>query len=310
MKDLATYHDQNRLIHETDRRFHAADMELSGGYIQVVPAVAKKLSPFVQGSAHKGALAWSEGQTLQAEALQDDAMEVRRLRGERWWISEWRRGDGLYQLKQLSPEEKVLSRMLLGPDGLPTDAFPRAQGRLADDNDAQMVAEVMACRGQMVITSNRVLVEKDVLNAWLMRNQNHWPGLSADKLLADVDPLYTRWWEAFPVAPKVLTRIVLNAYWPKNENAQSEEVMAEAKKGAEALERGHMKNFAERVLDRLRKTDTIREEIRGTRQELARKMRNAETRRRAILDERRGGKAESVQVDHTKDVLDRFEWER
>ena len=45
MKDLATYHDENRLIHETDRRLHAADMELSGGYIQVVPAVAKKLAP-------------------------------------------------------------------------------------------------------------------------------------------------------------------------------------------------------------------------------------------------------------------------
>ena len=28
MKDLATYHDENRLIHETDRRLHAADMEL------------------------------------------------------------------------------------------------------------------------------------------------------------------------------------------------------------------------------------------------------------------------------------------
>jgi hypothetical protein len=27
MKDLATYHDENRLIHETDRRLHAADGE-------------------------------------------------------------------------------------------------------------------------------------------------------------------------------------------------------------------------------------------------------------------------------------------
>ena len=59
MKDLATYHDENRLIHETDRRLHAADMELSGGYIQVVPAVAKKLAAFVQ----EGALARISHQT-------------------------------------------------------------------------------------------------------------------------------------------------------------------------------------------------------------------------------------------------------
>ena len=110
MKDLATYHDENRLIHETDRRLHAADMELSGGYIQVVPAVAKKLAAFVQ----EGALAWSEGQTQQAEALQDDAEEARRLRGERWWISEWRRKDGLYRLKRLTGEERALTRLLLG----------------------------------------------------------------------------------------------------------------------------------------------------------------------------------------------------
>ena len=119
MKDLATYHDENRLIHETDRRLHAADMELSGGYIQVVPAVAKKLAAFVQ----QGALAWSEGQTQQAEALQDDAEEGRRLRGERWWIREWRRKDGLYRLKRLTSEKRALTRLLLGRDGLPTDAF-------------------------------------------------------------------------------------------------------------------------------------------------------------------------------------------
>ena len=306
MKDLATYHDENRLIHETDRRLHAADMELSGGYIQVVPAVAKKIAAFVQ----EGALAWSEGQTQQAEALQDDAEEARRLRGERWWISEWRRKDGLYRLKRLTGEERALTRLLLGRDGLPTDAFPRAQGRLADDNDAQMVAEVMASGGRMIITSNRVLIEKDMLDEWLKRNQNHWPGLSSDKLLADVDPLYTRWWKGHPLGPKLMTRIVLNAYWPQNERAQTEEVIAEAKKGAQSLERGHMKNFAGLVLERLRKTDTIREEITKMRQGLARKTHNAEIRRKVMLDEEHGTRAESVQADHTKDVMNRFEWER
>ena len=244
------------------------------------------------------------------EALQDDAEDARRLRSERWWISEWRRKDGLYRLKRLTGEEKALTRLLLGRDGLPTDAFPEAQGRLADDNDAQMVAEVMASGGRMVITSNRVLIEKDVLDEWLRRNQNHWPGLSSDKLLADVDPLYTRWWKGDPLGPKLMTRIVLNAYWPQNERAQTEEVIAEAKKGAQSLERGHMKNFAGLVLERLRKTDTIREEITRIRQGCARRTHNAEIRRKAMLDEEHETRAESVQADHTEDVMNKFEWKR
>lgn len=306
MTNLATYHDQNRLLHETDRRLHAADMELSGGYIQVVPAVAKKLASLVQESA----LAWSEGQTQQVEALHDDTEERRRLRGERWWIGEWRRRDGLYRLKRLTPEQKSLARMLLGAQGLPTDAFPRAQGRLADDNDAQMVAEVMACRGRMIITSNRVLIEKDILDEWLKRNENRWPGLSARRLLADVDPLYTAWWNGHPLGPKLLTRVVLNAYWPANESASPEEVIKQATDGAQALERGHMKNFAALVLERLRKTDTVHEEIRNMGQRLARRTHEAEARRRTMLDEGQGARTQSVAPDRTKDVMNRFEWER
>ena len=305
MKDLATYHDENRLIHETDRRLHATDMELSGGYIQVVPAVAKKLAPLVQEKA----LAWSEGQTQQAEALQDDPEEARRLRSERWWISEWRRRNALYRLKLLTPEQKALTRMLLSRDGLPTDAFPRAQGRLADDNDAQMVAEVMACRGRMIITSNRVLVEKDVLDDWFKRNQNQWPGLSSNKLLADVDPLYTRWWTSDPVGPELMTRIVLNAYWPQNDTAQPEEVVVQAREGAQSLGRGHMKNFAALVLERLEKTDIIHAEIEKMRPRLARRAHNAETRCREMLNEEQTTNVEAIQADHTKDVMNRFEWE-
>ena len=45
MKD--TYFDQNRLMDETDRRFHATDLERVGGYVQVVPAVVERLAPLV-----------------------------------------------------------------------------------------------------------------------------------------------------------------------------------------------------------------------------------------------------------------------
>ena len=42
---MRTYFDQNRLLKETDRRFHATDIELAGGFIQIVPAVVARLAP-------------------------------------------------------------------------------------------------------------------------------------------------------------------------------------------------------------------------------------------------------------------------
>ena len=48
---MRTYFDQNRLVNETDRRFHASDIELGGGYVQIVPAVAARVTPQVRVGA-------------------------------------------------------------------------------------------------------------------------------------------------------------------------------------------------------------------------------------------------------------------
>lgn len=306
MRELATYHDQNRIMHETDRRLHGADMELSGGYVQVVPAVAEKLAPYVRPSA----LAWSHGQTLQAEAMETDEKEIRQLRRQRWWLSEWRRDGGLYRLRALNRVEKDLANALLEQDGLPPEVFPRAQGRLAEDNDAQMVAQVMACGGRMVVTSNRVLIEKGVLDEWLARRQNEWPGLTADKLLAEVDPLYTAWWQGHPLGPKLMTRIVLAAYWPEHERSTKERILQSAKQGAEALQRAHLRTFGALVAERLEKTDTVMEEIGALRGALPSKMRRAEQRRRTMLDVGMTDHGDRIKPDQSRDVLGRFEWER
>ena len=39
---MTTYFDQNRILRDSDRRLHAADMEQSGGFIQIVPAIAQR----------------------------------------------------------------------------------------------------------------------------------------------------------------------------------------------------------------------------------------------------------------------------
>lgn len=307
MRDLATYYDQNRLIHGTDRRLHATDMEMAGGYVQIVPAVAEKLARGVEPSA----LAWSHGQALQAEAIAPDEDALRERRIERWWLSEWRRREGLYRVRVLNPTERAIVKELLGSGGLPAEAFPRAQGLLRDDNDAQLVAQVIACQGRMVITSNRVLIEKRVLDEWLQQKQNRWPGLHTDKLLAEVDPLYTGWWTGHPLGPATMTRIVLAAYWPDKWNATTDEVLGEVTKAVAALERGHLKVFGGLVRERMESDETaVAEEIGKLRGNLPEHARAAERRRRAILEEGEGDKAQRVQADPGRDVMGRFEWDR
>ena len=65
MKD--TYFDQNRLVDETDRRFHATGIERVVGYVQVVPAVVERLAPLVR----LGAWSFSERNLQDTEAIAD-----------------------------------------------------------------------------------------------------------------------------------------------------------------------------------------------------------------------------------------------
>ena len=79
---MKTYFDQNRLVKETDRRFHATDIELAGGFIQIVPSVAARLTPQVR----IGAWSFTESTLSQAEQIETDrgnTREVRRIREQR-----------------------------------------------------------------------------------------------------------------------------------------------------------------------------------------------------------------------------------
>ena len=144
---MRTYFDQNRLVSRTDRRFHATDIELAGGCVQIVPAVAARMTPQVR----VGAWSFTETTLHQAELIEVQrgrTDEVRNLREQRWWARQWRQRNGLYRVRELSPAEDALARRLLGRDGIPPECFPRAEGTLADDNDAQIIAQVIAVGGR------------------------------------------------------------------------------------------------------------------------------------------------------------------
>ena len=41
---MRTYIDQSRVSRDTDRKIHAADLEMNGLFVQMVPAIARKLA--------------------------------------------------------------------------------------------------------------------------------------------------------------------------------------------------------------------------------------------------------------------------
>ena len=74
---MRTYFDQNRLGPETDRRFHACDLERVGGYVQVVPAVVEQMAPLVD----VGAWGRNEARLLEQAAEAERAGDALRKKG-------------------------------------------------------------------------------------------------------------------------------------------------------------------------------------------------------------------------------------
>ena len=281
-----TYYDQNRLSQEPDRRFHAADMERAGGYVQTVPAVVQRLAPQVTVGAWGLSRKTLEMQEDIAEAQGDDKRMLG-LRSQKWWVQQWRKRQGLYRVRTLDTAQEAMVERLLAPDGLPAECFPRADDRLAEDNDARIIAEVIALGGTLVLTSNMVMVRDDVLEEWFELHHNQWPQVRVRKLVRRVDELYCEWWR-HPLGPSILTRTALAAFWPDDERAPPELVRRHVDKGLQAMARGHFRQFAPLVLEEIhRRYDNrnLEQDIEHVRETLPGRMRQAERERRILLEE-------------------------
>lgn len=304
---MTTYFDQNRIIRDADRRLHAADMEHTGGFIQIVPAIAERMVPGLNSRA----LLWSDGALRQREAMASERREIETIREQRWWVDQWRRPNGLFRIRMLNEEQRSIATELLEANGLPQEAFPRARGELKDDNDAQLVAEILALRGTMIVTSNAVLIRRQPLEDWLKRNQNRWVGVTVDRLLADVDPLYCSWWKNHEAGPRTLTKVVIGAYWPKHPLAATEEVAASVGDGLDRLERGHLTEFARLVKETLANPVVRNAAIQEVRSNLPVAARKAEQERETMI---RGTVEDplegQVKIDRRRDTFGRYDWER
>ena len=200
----------------------------------------------------------------------------------RGWARPWRRANGLYRVRVLDPAERALATRLLGEDGMPAECFPKAEGRLEDDNDARIIAQMIAAGRTLLLSSNLVMVRDQALHDWFDAHHKKWPGVQAHKLVRHVDPLFCRWWSETG-RMDVLPRTSLAASWPEDANAPPAEVRKCSENGLQALARGHFRKFAPQVLAHLQQSANIPGQIERVRPELSRLMREAEAERWLML---------------------------
>ena len=277
---MKTYIDQSRISRDTDRKIHAADLEMSGAFVQLVPAIARKLAPRARTWNWK-----KEAQELaksQEELLETQGQkEAHRCQRERWWCEQWSQSGGLYQVRLLTPKQNSEVEWLLSGDegALPKECFTDAKGPLSEHNDAQIVAEVIVLGGHLIVTSNLDFVEGEPLEEWRKRNGNRYGTPPETPLVQKADKLY-RTWLAHPQGKEVMRRSTIGAYWPESPTATAKEVKTAAEASLTALERGgHMTEFAATMRKIITDEDAETEAaIARVRTELPVKMRAAERR--------------------------------
>ena len=281
---MRTYFDQNRLGPETDRRFHACDLERVGGYVQIVPTVVEQMAPLVD----VGTWGRNEARLLEQAAEAERAGDSLRKKGldqQRWWNSQWRQTDGLYRIDRMSREEHALVENLLGPDGFAPECFPDARGPLDEHNDAKIVAQVVARGGTMPITSDTTIVDEVELARWHAGEGKRW-NLKVENIVYDVDSLFTGW-AKHPECGDSFVRTALGAFWPEDPRAGINIVREAVEAGVEALAQGQMPRFGKHLKAKIERHRDIRRLVEETRRQLPERTRGAERERRDMLEEDR-----------------------
>lgn len=263
MVEFKPYYDENRLLHETDRRFHAADAERAGRTILTVPAVVRNMAPLVTPGA------WGRNEQLlqqrEAEARNEASYwDAERAAWQRWWNRQWRKEHGLYRVQTLTKGQKEFAQRLLDKGGFPEEAFPQAEGPIRGHNDAQILAEVAACGGTMLITSDTRMVDEVEMRRWQRSEGAQW-GLDVVRLIYNVDDLYIGW-ASNPEAGNTFLEVAIGAYWPASPSAGINLVRDSVEEGIDALTRGHLPRMGAHIRHQLevqRDLPRIVERVRG-----------------------------------------------
>ena len=201
----------------------------------------------------------------------------------RGWARQWRRANGLYRVRVLDPAERALATRLLGEDGMPAECFPKAEGRLEDDNDAWIIAQMIAAGRTLLLNSNLVMVRDQALHDWFDAHHTI-NGLECRRTSSyDTSIHCSAGGGARRGRMDVLPRTSLAASWPEDANAPPAVVRKCSENGLQALARGHFRKFAPQVLAHLQQSANIPGQIERVRPKLSLLMREAEAERWLML---------------------------
>ena len=277
---MRTFLDVDRLGNETDRRFHAADLERVGGVVQVVPSAAFKLAP----RTSPGAWGRNEQQlaVLAEEALEaGDAIEWLRVQRERWWNAQWRKKDPLYVVCMLSREQRDIATRLVSRGGFDPACFPEAEGPLHEHNDAVMLAEIAALGGTMLITSETDMVDEAALRIWVQTNRDRFP-LATERLVYNADELFMTW-ASHPDADVRFLKSAIGAFWPERAHCGLNEARAAIAGGVNTLKNNKMPRFGRYLETRLERRSDITQVMREVQRHLPTRTREGEHEYRKYL---------------------------
>lgn len=238
---MNAYFDTNRVSLPTQRMAHAEWMRSTRRRVWITPMTAEELAPLVDVDyLQESRERIVEELAREKNKNQPSAGRTKRLVVNWWWARQWAMEDGTFAARLLDREEEERAEQVRKE--IPLGVFPgRTRSDLETDHDAIIVSEVVACRGQMLVTGNMASVDHDRANAWCLENHERFE-LAPEDLLREADPAMRQWAGR---NPEKAVRILLRCALPPRGTRDMEEAkrlvnrhvhaMAEAKLAQTAL---------------------------------------------------------------------------
>lgn len=243
-----TFVDANRLIKITDRRFHCTWEEMRNAKVWISERVAGELLSFGHPRNLKDA---------RAEAIRicENEQSAPLVRGDAardlWWMSEWEREDGIVGLARTEPDRETLREKLLSE--MPPALFHmNKDDNLEEHPDARIVAEVVAARAELLLSSNFRTVEVTAVNDWL-KAQGYTAQGGKEGPIHVVDEYVHECMEANEAGRVIGMQSVLSAFWPEDREADTEDVIDAAVAATDIMrkEGAHLNMTGAYLADRL-----------------------------------------------------------
>ena len=247
-----TFLDWNRLIKITDRRFHCTWEELRGARAWITPRVAREClsqgTPENLEQTRGQAVAICEDDSTGRLARRDAAQDI-------WWIDEWRSSNGIVGLQVLDEHMDNIRTELL--EKMPHELFHTdSQEALEESADARIVAEVVACGAELLLSSNFNTVEIQDLNAWLHKHR-YAASAQGTGPVHIVDNYVHECMETTEQGRTLGLQALLAGFWPEDRNCDAEEVKANATEAIGRMQSkgGHLSMTGAYLKDKLTHPD-------------------------------------------------------